>query len=160
MCIRLILYSCVYHVSHYTDPTPQFVNATERLNFSDDSYVLSIAKKYINTVQGIINKFILGSDLAPAHWRIKLSDDGKEIGILCMNNNQTRKVVNNLELLIDVLVVDPERLAQWNIAVPSYRERMSELWRRDDFDSKDIPPLHKSWIYFSSTGWLSGDVSA
>jgi hypothetical protein len=109
---------------------------------------------YISTVQAIINSEILGSNRSPAQWRVQLSEDGKEIGIICMDNTRMRKVVNKLEGIINISVVNPGRINKWNLSVEAYRKGMIELRRKSDFTPEEVPEVQKQLdIFFQN--WMN-----
>lgn len=60
-----------------------------------------------------------------------------------MDNNRTRKVIDSLEELVDILVVDDTRKAQWNVSVRHYRHAVILLRQRQDFTNEQIASFQK-----------------
>ena len=77
---------------------------------------------YIAAVALSVNTEILGTEETPGAWVVPMSADKKEVGIICMENTRARKVVNKLELLIDISLPDSEatsRRLKWTKVVES-----------------------------------------
>jgi hypothetical protein len=94
--------------------------------------------KYFETIQSIVNKNILGSELSPAHWKCPTAAKGKEIGTITMDNGKTRKIIDSLELLIDASIVDNAEKTQWKECIPFYRSAVTRLRSKEDFDTEAI----------------------
>jgi hypothetical protein len=60
----------------------------------------------VECIQAILNTEILGNEDVPAQWQLPMNDVGTNVGIICLDNNRIRKVINKFELLVDVLVCD------------------------------------------------------
>jgi hypothetical protein len=83
-----------------------------------------------------------------------MSDDRKEIDILCMNNNCMRKVINNLKDLFDLSAFKGIRSNQWKLAESSDSEAMVQLCRKEDFAPEEVPPVQKKLdIFFQN--WMN-----
>lgn len=54
--------------------------------------------EFINRITNIVQTRILGTFAAPSQWRFPLAEDGS-MGSLWMDNNRTRLMANDLELL-------------------------------------------------------------
>ena len=97
------------------------------------------AEFVVQRITTIMQTEILGSDFAPSQWRFPLTEEGT-MGTLSMDNNRTRKVVNAIELLINVCFDGDgdinERKHHLLQCFPHYREALLIL-RKDTDASED-----------------------
>ncbi len=110
--------------------------------------------KYFETIQSIVNKNILGSELSPAHWKCPTAAKGKEIGTITMDNGKTRKIIDSLELLIDASIVDNAEKTQWKECIPFYRSAVTRLRPKEDFDTEAIVRFQQDADKFFQT-WVT-----
>jgi hypothetical protein len=89
-------------------------------------------------VEKTINQSILGSVECPSHWKFPYDGKEKKLKPLSFANYKTRKVINKIELLIEVLVPDGEEKEKWCRLMPNYRAAMQLLRRKEDFTDEDI----------------------
>ena len=99
-----------------------------------------------------MNTEILGTEETPGAWVVPMSADKKEVGIICMENTRARKVVNQLELLIEISLPEsePTRRLKWTQAVNHYRLAMTGFRRKDDTPSADVYAVQKNCDIFYS----------
>lgn len=95
-------------------------------------------KKYIDDVERIINQSILGSEDDPCHWCVPYDTTEKKLGPITMDNTRVRKIVDSLEMLIDITVVDANRKILWYSALQNYRIAMVLLRQKRDFTNDQI----------------------
>jgi hypothetical protein len=76
-------------------------------------------KAFAERIQAIFNTSILGDEDGPAQWCLPMDDDGKNIGIICLDNNRIRKVIDNFEQLVGVAVIDNARAMKY-ASIPHY----------------------------------------
>ena len=72
---------------------------------------------YIDTIHDIINKKILGTDNNPSQWYFPLNKKKDNIGQLRIDNNRTRILVQNINMLIDVTVCNSNCKTLWKRCV-------------------------------------------
>jgi len=53
-----------------------------------------------------VNTVVIGTDFNPGQWDCPKDKAKKEVGIICLNNNRTRKVINSFDLFVDMCIVD------------------------------------------------------
>ena len=95
-------------------------------------------KAMINAVQTTINQNVLGTVDNPAQWKFPYDEANKRLSRLSLTNVKTRKVVNKLELLIDLLVEDGSQKEKWKQCVPKYRQAMELLPQKKDLTDDEI----------------------
>jgi hypothetical protein len=61
---------------------------------------------YAEQIQTFFNNRILGDDDGPAQWRLPMDDDGKNVGIICLDNNHIWKIISNFDALANVSISD------------------------------------------------------
>jgi len=49
-----------------------------------------------------------------------MTDDGKNVGMICLDNNHIRKVIDQFEILVDVAVRNDARIQKYNYCIPLY----------------------------------------
>lgn len=94
--------------------------------------------EFVARVTKIIQTQILGSNDAPSQWRFPLAEDGS-MGSLSMDNNRTRCIINELELLIQVCFPDSNankrRLLR---CFPRYRDALKILRKNTDYTEDEV----------------------
>ena len=85
-------------------------------------------------VERMLNNKILGSEVNIAQYRLpieKTGDRTRHIGIVNMENYQMCKVINNLDMLIDLSIPDgTERKNRWKESVRNYTELMKIMRKK------------------------------
>jgi hypothetical protein len=92
---------------------------------------------YISCVTNIIQTKILGTDEAPSQWRFPLAEDGT-MGTLSMDNNRTRSVMNEIELIIQVSFPDSDSKDKLLKCFPHYRAALTILRKTTDYRDDEI----------------------
>jgi hypothetical protein len=100
-------------------------------------------KKYIVDVERIINQSILGSKDDPCHWCMPYDTTEKKLGPITMDNTRVRKIVDSLEMLIDITVVDANWKILWYSALQNYRIAMVLLRQKRDFTNDQIATFQR-----------------
>jgi hypothetical protein len=115
-----------------------FSNATEGLIFGDIRSVHQRIHAYAERIQSIFNNVILGDADGPAQWVIPMNDDGTNVGIICLDNNRIRKVLESFEIIIDASVTDATKIIQWKYCIPNYRDAIEILRQKKEFTDEEI----------------------
>ena len=97
-----------------------FSNAQHGGIFSQFQSKADHIQAFAERVQYIFSTSILGDDDGPAQWCLPMNGDGKNVGIICLDNNRIRKVIGNFELLVDVAVTDNARAIKYATFIPNY----------------------------------------
>ena len=95
---------------------------------------------FVSRVTEHINKTILGSARCRAQWRFPKNDKG-ELGKVSLNNCRARRVVTNLDSLVDVVFMGDgmeSTCTAWKDAIASYRSTISMARQREEFSDHDI----------------------
>ena len=93
---------------------------------------------FFHKIERICNTDIWGSADNPSHWECPRDDSKNEIGIICLDNNRTRAVVNNIEDLVDVCIIHPEKKDQWKHCLRNYRCAIEILRKKEEFSDGNI----------------------
>ena len=94
---------------------------------------------FIKKVEEHINTSILGCPGNPAQWQCTTEDNGKKIGTISLDNNRTRKIVENFEGLIDMCVPECDsRNRDWKYCLSHYVPAMKMLRRKPEFTNAEI----------------------
>jgi hypothetical protein len=67
-----------------------------------------------------------------------MDDIGKNIGIICLDNNRIRKVIDSFEVLVTVAAQDPARSMKYNYCIPHYHSGMELLRQRSEYSDEEI----------------------
>ena len=84
---------------------------------------------YAEQIQTIFNNRILGDDDSPAQWRLPMDDNGKNEGIIHLDNNRIQKIISNFDALANVSISDHSRLLKYSYCIPQYWQGMIILWQ-------------------------------
>lgn len=57
-------------------------------------------------IERILNTRVWGTEDNPTQWQCPRDETKKELGVLCLDNNKTRKAINNLEILYQFCIVE------------------------------------------------------
>ena len=95
-------------------------------------------KVYAEQIQTIFNNRILGDDDSPAQWRLPMDDNGKNEGIIHLDNNRIQKIISNFDALANVSISDHSQLLKYSYCIPQYRQGMIILWQQEEFTDGDV----------------------
>jgi len=90
---------------------------------------------YTEQIQTNFNNRILGDDDSPAQWHLPMDDDGKNVGIICLDNNRIQKIISNFDALATVSISDH---SQNSYCIPQYRQGIIILWQWEEFTDDDV----------------------
>jgi hypothetical protein len=94
--------------------------------------------EFIECITNIIQSRILCTYAAPSQWRFPLTEDGT-MGSLSMDNNRTRLIINEFELIIEVSFPNSDankrRLPR---CLPQYRAALTILRKNTDYTANEI----------------------
>jgi hypothetical protein len=108
---------------------------------------------FFDRVAAVVNKQVLGTADNSSEWRCAADEKKKEIGAIQMDNVRTRRIVGQLDLLVEECVVTEDYKATWLACIPKFRDGMMKLRSRDDFDNnaifsfqKDMDEFFQLWV--------------
>ncbi len=61
---------------------------------------------FIKALEKIINTKIFGDEMDPLQWECPTEDNGQSVGSITLDNNQVKKMVANVEDLVELSVPD------------------------------------------------------
>ena len=113
-------------------------NAKKKLSYTDINAEGTRVSAFISDVEDLINKSMLGTNADPCQWMCPFDFKKKELGPITMDNVRTRRIMDSLDIMVDVCVVDEGRKASWMRALDQYRIAMVLLRKKDDFTNEEI----------------------
>ena len=93
---------------------------------------------YAQEIERILNNNILGDEDGPAQWVLPMDKDNKSVGIICLDNNRIRKILNAFETLVAASITDDSRVVKYNTSVSNYRTGMVILRQRQNYSDEDV----------------------
>lgn len=94
-------------------------------------------RKYISTVEDIVNESILGTVWDPAQWMCPYDFKEKKLGPVKFENWRSRLVMENLDAVIEVSMQDSSRKQDWFSLVPFYIAFMEQIRKKEDWNTHD-----------------------
>jgi hypothetical protein len=95
-------------------------------------------QEYVNRMSSIIQTKVLGTVTAPSQWRFLLTEEGN-MGALEMDNNRTRSMINEIELIIEGSFPDSDDNKQRLLCCfPQYRADVIILRKNTDLTEEEI----------------------
>ncbi len=85
---------------------------------------LDKAMTYAQQIQSIFNNKILGDEDDPAQWCLPMNEVGKNVGVICLDNNRVRKIIANFDILATVFITKNSRLIKYQYCISHYRTGM------------------------------------
>jgi hypothetical protein len=113
-------------------------NAKKKLLYTDVNAEGRRVLQYISDIERIINRSILGTDDDPCQWMCPYDAKKKELGPITMDNVRTRRIVDSLDIVVDLCITDEVRKTLWITALNNYRIAMVLLRKREDFTNAMI----------------------
>jgi hypothetical protein len=114
-------------------------NAKRALTFSQERSEGKRIEKFFERLQFVFNCEIWGTPESPTHWECPYDKQEKIIGIICLDNGRTRRIVNSIETVIDVCLSDKDvESIIWKQAITEYRKGFEILRRKQDLSDEEI----------------------
>lgn len=105
-------------------------------------------RAFIAAIEDACNKQIWGTYDSPTQWQCPRDETKKEIGVLCLDNMKTRRLMNNLEILLPLCLVESDdsnlRLSVWKECIPLYIESIRMVRSKEDMTQQQILEFQKS----------------
>jgi hypothetical protein len=86
-------------------------NAKKRLLFIDVNAEVTRVSRFVSEMENLINMSILGTCEDPCQWICPFDPKKKEFGPITMDNVRTRRIIDALDIIVDVCVIDEGRKA-------------------------------------------------
>lgn len=94
-------------------------------------------KAYFSIVQKIINTSILGSETEPGQWEIPYDTGKKKLLPISFENWKTRRVMNQLDELVEVSITDETKKGLWMHMLGPYRNYMAKLRQKQNWNTEE-----------------------
>jgi hypothetical protein len=108
---------------------------------------------FFDRVVAVVNKQVLGTADNSSEWRCAADEKRKEIDTIQMDNVLTRRIMGQLELLVEECVATEDHKAKWLACIPKCRDGMTKLRSREDVDNnavfsfqKDMDEFFQLWV--------------
>jgi len=85
---------------------------------------------FFDSVNEIVNTIVIGTQFHPGQWDCPKDKAKKEVGIICLDNNRTRKIVNSFDHFVDLCIVDENEKTKWKTSIGHYRNAMKLLRKK------------------------------
>jgi len=98
-------------------------------------------KRYVSSIQHLVNNRILGSIARPKQWKVPLNEAGDSVNKVTFSNQKTRLFVDNIFDLIDYIFLrdeDAELRNIWRKMITDYRDALIILRQREEYTDQDI----------------------
>ena len=87
--------------------------AAGSLTFPDARTVNQTVRAYVSVIETTINERVLREEWNPSQWKCPYDEKEKKLGPLSTEDTKIRKVIDKLELLIEVSVTNQVRKEKW-----------------------------------------------
>jgi len=85
---------------------------------------------FFKSVNEIVNTIVIGTRFHPGQWDCPKDKAKNEVGIICLDNNRTRKIVDSFDLFVDLCIVDEIKKEQWKKSIAHYRDAIKLLRKK------------------------------
>jgi len=108
---------------------------------------------FFMAINRIVNTKVFGTPDNPSQWECPCDRTQCELGIICLDNMKTRKIVNSIDLFLDLCIGDAEKRMKWKHSISEYRNAMVLLRKKCDLTNAEIKQFQRhidsfyvSWI--------------
>jgi len=108
---------------------------------------------FFTAVNHIVNTTILGTMQNPSQWECPCDRTCRELGIICLDNVRTQKIVNGIDHLLDLCIVNDEERDQWKYCISEYHDAMILLCKKLDLTNDEIKQFQQHVDNFYVT-WI------
>jgi len=75
------------------------------------------------------------------------------VGEICLDNNHTRKIIDILDIFIDLCIPKEAMNDKWKVCIAFYRQAIIMLRKKDDFTDEQIGQFQSDVdIFFPNVG--------
>ena len=113
-------------------------NVKKQAIFTEFESIDARMKAFLSAIETYSNTVVLGSEDNPSQWACPYDAKEQEIGTICLDNNRTRAIVQQLDPLIDICIDDPERKEEWKQSVKFHCNALELLRKKDDLSDDEI----------------------
>lgn len=95
-------------------------------------------KKYVEDIEQLVNESILGTEENPSQWHFPLNETKTNVGMLRLDNNRTRLIVDDLEEIINATCTDENRKTLWKRSLNNIRIALILLRKRSNYTHDEM----------------------
>jgi len=85
---------------------------------------------FFASINDVMNTSVIGTEFNPGQWDCPKDKAKKEVGIICLDNNRTQKVIESFDLFVDLCIVDESKKLQWKTSINHYCKAMKLLCKK------------------------------
>ena len=94
---------------------------------------------FLNHITMLLNRYgVLGTEDQPTQWKIPYDKKTQLVTTICMDNVRIRKVLKNIDKIVDKCIYDRAKNAAWKSSVLEFNLSMDILKKREDLSDDEI----------------------
>ena len=113
------------------------------INEDDRTSVDRKCQAFIEKVEEIVNTQVLGTPMQSQQWQMPYDRRKNVVGTITMDNVKVRKIISQINELIDPMVEDEERREKWKECIGHYRSAIEIVNRKHDLSNQEIWDFQK-----------------
>ena len=114
----------------------------------DRSSIDRKCQAFVEKVEDVINSSILGTPMQPQQWILPYDRRKNLVGTITMDNVKIRKVIQEIDILIDPMIQDSTKKEKWKTCIGHYRQALEIVNRKHDLSNEEIWEFQKQADYF------------
>ena len=120
----------------------------EWISDQDKNSMEKKCKAFVEKVENILNTSIIGSMMHAQHWILPFDKETNTVSKICMDNVKIRKIVAEMDQLIDPMIVDDDKKAKWKKCIDHYRQAIEIANRKHNLSNEEIWNFQRQADYF------------
>ena len=100
-----------------------------------------------------MNSSVLGTEERPIVWRCPYDAEKKQVGVICLDNVRTCRVLKGLMELVDVCIPEETGRDKWKATIGFYSDAMNILIQHQDLEDSEIEEFQWKIDQFAQ-GWI------
>jgi len=93
---------------------------------------------FFDNITHVMNMEVLGNADHPGQWECPQDQNKKVVGEICLDNNQTQKIIDRFDIFIDICIPDKSINDKWKVCIGFYQQAIIMLQKKDDFTDEQI----------------------
>ena len=138
----------------------------EGLLFADVQGSRERLSHYISSIEKCMNETILGTVNSPAQWKCPYDYNEGKLGSITLENWRVRRVMDQLELLVNLSIPDVNRKTAWDRSLPKYRAVMLQARCKVDWNTPEniaqfqllVDEWFQDWIWLHGQGGITNYI--
>ena len=99
---------------------------------------------YIDSIETIMNQRVLGQVSDAASWKFPYDETTKKLGTISLENTKVRKVVEQMDDIINASTTDADRQLRWKQSMPKYRRAIVIARQQECLTDNDVQEFQKN----------------